>query len=182
MTTTENIATWSDHERIVFQDTHFDQIDLFDAKKPSADNSNDFNTELVFRNCTIGSFQAATLLLGKHVTFENCSIGFLSCFATYFFGGLRIENCVVKEESSFDSGVHNLDPHAFEIIGSTFEGFVEFFDVLFLGPVNISRNQFKAGTNLLRYLKVPYGIAEGIPCVTEGNVGEMEIRRGHDIA
>ncbi len=172
-----NLSDWSKHESLVFNDMHFASVNLRDAIRPWGQDGVDFNTELTFHNCTIDAVCAECTVIGKKITFNKCRIGFLSCYATYFLGGLEIEDCHIEKESSFSAGGHNQNPHVFKISRSTFEDHVDFFDIWFLGPVRITDNHFKQGTNLGIYLKVPVGIAEGMPYDTHGNTGDLYKRK-----
>ena len=135
----------------------------------------DFNTELNFLDCSIGSFIAPTLLLGGKIRFENCTINELSCHATYFHGGLEIINCLIIKESQFDCGGHNKSPNEVIIDNCQFNEFANFFDIYYEGPVTITNNKFKKGTNIGFYLGVPYGVKEGIRFKIENNKGQMDL-------
>ncbi len=168
-----DVSTWIDHESLAFSDSYFELINLNDCVARPNSNNYDFNTELVFTNCTIDTFSVPARMVGKKISFHKCRIGNLMCSWSYFFEGVQIHDCTVLGETSFNAGVHNQAPNRFEILRSTFEGYVDFFDVYFKGPVVISKNDFKGGTNLGIYLKVPFGIDEGIPCLVEDNLGDL---------
>lgn len=164
---------WATMPSMVFEDVHFDLLSLHDKGVRSDDEEFDFNTELTFINCSIDTFNSATFFLGKKVTFKNCQVGDLFCYSTYLGGGFEIEDCIITRKTSFMAGVHNNEGCPFKIINCRFEGYVDFYDVYFSGPVKIVGNEFVDGTNLNIYLNVPVGIGEGIPCLVESNLGDM---------
>lgn len=171
MTDTKN---WINHERLEFKNQNLGSIDLTSVKALPNPNKYDFNTELIFDNCTIESFNATVQLIGKPIIFRDCKIGGIWCHATYFFAGLEITNCTIKEASTFDCGVHNQQPNKFIIDNCIFDEHLDFFDVYFEGPVEITNNEFKNGTSIELYLAVPYGIKEGIPFKIENNKGQLD--------
>ncbi len=83
-------------------------------------------------------------------------------------------NCLIEEPSTFDCGVHNKHPNEFFIDHCTFNRQVDFFDVYFSGPVQITNNHFKQGTSITLYLTLPGGLKEGIPFSLENNKGELD--------
>lgn len=169
-----DFKAWSNHEKLEFQNQHFGDIDLtFIKAKPNPDNF-DFNTELIFENCRIKSFNAPTLCLGRPIIFKNCKIERLSCFSTYFFGGLKMTNCTIAKPSTFDCGVHNINPNEFIIDNCTFFGHLDFFDVYFGGPVIITNNDFRQGTSIALYLNDSLGIEENLSFIIKNNKGKLD--------
>ena len=138
------IANWIEHDKLEFQNETFTTIDLLSSKAKSNKEGFDFYTELVFVDCSIQSFVAPTLLLGRKIRFENCTIDQFSCHATYFHGGLEIINCQIKKESQFDCGGYNKSPNEVIIDSCQFNEFVNFFDIYYEGPVTITNNKFWA--------------------------------------
>lgn len=165
--------TWAQQSAHVFENVHFELLSLHDKSLRANGEEYDFNTELTFINCSIDIFNSATLLVGKTIRFKNCQIGDLFCYSTYFFGGLEVEGCTITRQTSFSAGVHNNRNYPFEVINCRFEGYADFFDVYFSGPVRIVGNSFTGGTNLNIYLQVPFGIDEGIPCLVANNLGDL---------
>ena len=169
-----DIESWINHERLEFKNQNLGIINLTSVQALPNPNKYDFNTELVFENCTIESFNATVQLIGKPIIFRNCKIGAIWCHATYFFAGLAMANCIISEASTFDCGVHNIQPYEFIIDNCIFNGHLNFFDVYFEGPVQITNNEFRKGTSINLYLAVPYGIKEGIPFKVENNKGQLD--------
>lgn len=149
-------------------------IDLTAISSLPNPNHFDFNTELIFEDCTINSFNASTRTLGRPITFKRCKIGAIWCHGTYFHGGLNLLESVVDEFSSFDCGVHNWAPNKFVINHCVFHDFLDFFDVFFQGPIEITNNDFKAGTNINLYIDAPYGREKGTPVRIENNRGQLD--------
>lgn len=173
-TTKIDYQEWSNHARLEFNDQAFDEVNLDNCKATPNPDNYDFNTELIFKSCKIAYINATTLQIGKKITLVNCKIGGFCFYATYFYRGFEMRNCEVKEASTFDCGVHNLDPHEFIIDNCSFEGYLDFFDIYFSGPVRITNNKFKQATNIGIYLGVPYGIDEGVSYVLENNQGRLD--------
>lgn len=169
-----DIKDWIKHGRLEFQNQELGSINLTKVKALPNPENYDFNTELVFSNCKIESFNATVQFVGKPIIFRNCEIGAIWCHATYFFAGLEMVNCTVNEASTFDCGVHNLNPNIFIIDNCTFHGHLDFFDVYFEGPVQITNNDFKEGSSIKLYLDVPHGIKEGMPFKVENNKGQLD--------
>jgi len=164
---------WAEQPAQVFENVHFELLSLHNKGVRAGNEDVNFNTELTFINCSIDIFNSATLLIGKKIRFVNCEIGDFFCYSTYFFGGLEMEECTITRQTSFSAGVHNNRNCPFEIINCRFEGYADFNDVYFSGPVKIVGNQFTGGTNLNIYLQVPFGIDDGIPCMVEDNFGDL---------
>jgi len=169
-----DVKDWIKYERLEFKNQNLGSIDLTSVKAKPNPNQYDFNTELVFENCRIESFNATVPLIGKPIFFRECKIGAIWCQETYFFAGLKMSNCMISEVSRFDCGVHNIQPNKFIIDNCIFNEHLDFFDVYFEGPVRITDNVFKNGTSIHLYLAVPYGIKEGIPFQVKNNTGQLD--------
>lgn len=150
------------HPKIEFSNQVIDTFSLFeladDLKKYYLQDN--FLAELTFENCTINALNLNNYMLEQNITLKNCTIVNLNCSTTYFFGGFLMDNCTIKRNALFDCGGHNDNP--FIIKNSIFEGFADFFDVYYKAEVQITNNYFKEGTNLLHYIKPPFGIKSGI--------------------
>ena len=171
-----NLATWNNREKLEFKNQSLGDIDLSKCTETPNSNGYDLNTELIFEDCEIGVFNAACLRLEKKVTFRNCHIQQLFCHATYFHGGLLLENSTVETASRFDCGVHNDSPNAFIIEACTFNGHLDFFDVYFGGPVRVVNNEFREGTSLGLYAfpASESNSKEGVTIHVEGNLGALD--------
>jgi hypothetical protein len=131
-------------------------------------------TALIVDNCRMEAFGAPAEVFSKTVQLKNCTIGSLSCHGTYFLSGFQMTNCIIENPSTFDCGGHNIHPNEFFIDHCIFNGYVDFFDVYFAGPVRITNNHFRQGTSMALYLTVPSGIKEGLPFSLENNTGELD--------
>jgi len=167
-------SEWIKNEKIEIRDKSFDFINFSKLKALKNPNDYDFDTELLFENCSFNDVIFTCLLIGRKISFKNCRIENLSCVGTYFFGGFEMHNCHVLYSTSFESGVHNKSPNIFEITKCTFGGYVDFFDVYFKGPVRITNNTFKGSSNLEVYLKHPFGIEQGMSLTIENNTGNLK--------
>jgi hypothetical protein len=162
---------WINNTRIDLQNRSLDMIQIPELKTLKEYPEISFNTELFFDNCIIEGINASCLYLGEKFIIQNCTINKgLGFYATYFFGGLEIRNCIIKGDSTFNSGVHNNYPNNFIIDSCTFEGYVDFWDVYFGWSAIITNNKFLKGTNIGIYGKVNKEGAEFICDNNEGNI------------
>ena len=140
-----NISAERAHDMIV-SNIHIN--DSYIQGKLSIENEN-FDHEIYIENSILENFSGSMTRFKQRVTFSNCK--FLNCefVSSYFFGGLKIENCVFKNYLDFQTGGHNQNGNKVDITNNTFEGFVNFFDCIFEDQVTIIKNYFLKGTNLL---------------------------------
>ena len=169
MLTTE-IIKWTDFDRLEFQNERFDNIDLTSIEQS---NNFDFNTELIFKNCKIGNIGDTIKVYTKKISFIACELGNIWFYGTCFSGGLEMKNCSIKDYCYFNAIGYNLDPNAFIIDSCVFNDFADFFDCYFEGPVKITNNDFRHGTNIGIYLKPPFGIKDSIEFIIENNRGDI---------
>lgn len=163
-----------------FNNQDFEVFDLTDFQTyPNSENST-FNTEIIFENCNIKSFIASTRQIGQPVIFNNCKIGSILCHSTYFFGGLKMTDSIIQQKSTFDCGGHNFDPFEFIIDNCTFHKHLDFFDVYFGGPVQITNNNFKAGTSINLYLNTNFAIKDGATFNIKNNKGNLNTYADND--
>lgn len=102
--------------------------------------------------------------------FKDCS--FLFC---YFLGGLEISNCIFNNYLDFQCGGHNKIDSNFKIFNSTFKDFVNFFDCIYNGPVEIVKNNFVKGSNLLGNIGKSYQTSFEIKPTIQGNKGSIDL-------
>jgi uncharacterized protein (TIGR02996 family) len=101
-----------------------------------------------------------------------------SFYAAYFLGGLHVTGCSFESSVDFQCGGHNQAGHAFVLEGTSFRGFVDFFDCWFTGPVMIRGCTFERGTNLLGNLHTPGRVQFDVPPCIEGNKGRLDCDGG----
>jgi hypothetical protein len=111
------------------------------------DDSNNFS--VIIDNSAIDELLANSVNFSKQVilrssTFKKCEFQF-----TYFLGGLLIKDSTFDSYLDFQCGGHNQPQIRIEILNNEFNGFVNFFDCIYNGPVTIKNNEFKRGTNVL---------------------------------
>jgi hypothetical protein len=168
----QDILKWIDSESLEFKNQEFEEIDL-SIKFKGIPEDIDINTELIFSNCRIDSFSVYVQLLNRKLVFNECIIGKILFFGTHLIGGFEMRNCVIENLACFDAIGHNINPNKFIVDSCTFNVFANFFDCWFEGPVNISNNNFKQGTNIGFYLNPPYGIEAGLEFKLENNIGNI---------
>jgi hypothetical protein len=133
-------------------------------------------------NCVLADVDAACEVFSAHVVFENCRIKKALLHATYFLGGISVRNCRFQSDVDFQAGGHNNQGATVGLYDTVFEGFVNFADCLFLGPVEVRRCRFMKGTNLLgnrgdRGTEVEFHGG----CLVDENVGDVA-KNGEDAA
>lgn len=160
------IQGWLREEKAEFADHKFGDLN-FTAALAAAGNEMETNTAFRFHRCHIGLLTAAAIVFNRPVRFEHCVIESVNFHGAWFPAGFVMQNCKIRSQSTFDCGGHNRDPHCFTLIQNDFYGSVDFFDICFNGPVNISQNKFLAGTNLEEFLR--FEAQKGISVNCRGN-------------
>lgn len=102
--------------------------------------------------------------------FKSCTFSF-----AYFNAGLIINNCIFSDYLDFQCGGHNRSSHIVSITNSTFKGFVNFFDCIYNGPVEILNNDFRNGTNLLGNKDYSYKVQFDMKPLIQDNQGIMNL-------
>lgn len=106
-------------------------------------------TQVIFESCILSNVDFTILEFYEQVVFRRCEVISAGFHGAYFYKGILIEDCEFHDILYFDCGGHNESPHIVKIYGTGFNGYVDFFDSWFMGPVEITNCSFKAGTNLL---------------------------------
>lgn len=133
-------------EGIIVHDVCIKELDLYNKERFESER---VRTSVVFENCFIEKLDFTIIEFFEEVVFRNCSIGTVSFHGAYFYKGITIENCIFNDIFYFDCGGHNENPYPVQFINCVFNGFVDFFDAWFMGPVIIKNCKFIADTNLL---------------------------------
>lgn len=110
-------------------------------------------TKVIFDSCTLTDLDFACVEFFEEVIFNNCTINSAIFSSTYFYNGVKIHNCKFNDIFYFDCGGHNNKPYSVEFLDTIFNGYVDFFDSCFFGPVEIINCYFNKGTNLLCDMK-----------------------------
>ena len=121
-------------------------------------------------NCVIEHFECVMVSFEKPISitnteFKNCTFTF-----SYFLQGFKIEDSLFKNSLDFQAGFHNKPTFPFVLKGNAFNNFVNFFDCQFESDVEIIKNDFKAGTNILSQTLM---IQFDVPPLIEGNIGQL---------
>jgi len=96
---------------------------------------------------------------GVREYFTKCGhLRFLDFYAAYFLCGFTMDQCVVEEQLSFQSGGHN-DNGVFRISDTTFRSFVDFEDCWFTGSLHLQNVTFEKGTNLFGNKNTPMEVS-----------------------
>jgi hypothetical protein len=107
------------------------------------------------QSCQVEEFDAALCEFHEPVTLSKSMFeraGFVAC---YFLQGLSVEGCHFRGRVNFECGGHNAADKTVLFQDTVFEGFVNFFDCLFEGPVILRNVEFREGTNLCGFKGTP---------------------------
>jgi hypothetical protein len=130
---------------------------------------------ITFRNCKITELEASYLFYDKPVILEGCEIEKANFDASYLLAGGMIINCTFLNNLSLMSmGGHNQPGKTFTLVDCIFNGFVNFWDAWFQGPFEVTRCQFKQGTNLLGFMGGLGSVTFDIPPIIEDNAGKLD--------
>ncbi len=136
----------------------------------------DKNDKIIrIENCFVESFKSESVEFLTKIEFANSEFKKCTFSFAYFSGGLNIEKCIFYDYLDFQCGGHNSISNAFMIKNSIFNEFVNFLDCIYNGPVEISDNVFKKGTNLLGNKCQSYKVSfDVLPCI-ENNKGKIDL-------
>jgi len=130
--------------------------------------------QIYIENCIVDNFTAMSVQFLSKVELINSE--FKNCIFTfaYFTEGLKIQNCIFQKYLDFQCGGHNKKDNFIEITNSIFQGFVNFFDCIYEGPVKIKDNDFMEGTNFLAK-NIACPVSFEIKPITVNNKGKLDI-------
>jgi hypothetical protein len=130
--------------------------------------------DVIIRDSVIIFFDCPSVEFKGKVLIENCQIVKSAFNYAYFINGLEIRNSSFKEYVDFEAGGHN-ENGAIILDENSFNGFVNFFDCWFKGPVIIKGNVFGKGSNLLGNKEEEYkSVFDGI-AIIENNTGRVDL-------
>ena len=128
-----------------------------------------------FRRCALSNLDAANVAFRGRFVLEDCVIDAAQFTFTYFLGGLQILRCTFRSDLDFQSGGHNSGTAPCRIEDSSFEGFVNFADCWFEGPVQVGGCRFARGTNLLGNKRSPLEVRFDVPPIVAENLGALDL-------
>lgn len=118
-------------------------------------------------------FRADCCAFHAPVVLRGCRVEQLDLYATYFHGGLRLEDCVVACPVVFQSGGHNRAPVAF--VDVHFLESVDFEDCWFTGELLLRRVVFAKPTNLLGNRGTPVEVTFDHAPVLDEVTGRLDL-------
>jgi hypothetical protein len=131
--------------------------------------------DLIVQNCYVEKLESEAVNFNGKVQFENSEFESCSFSFAYFNQGFSIQRCVFRTYLDFQCGGHNSLNNWITIKNTTFSDFVNFFDCIYNGPVEISQNDFQKGSNLLGNLNQSFNVQFDIIPLIEGNKGRLNI-------
>ncbi|TGD81414.1 hypothetical protein [Hymenobacter wooponensis] len=139
-----------------------------------------FDYPVEIENCWVDELVGSTMhythavrLVNSH--FTRCEFEF-----AYFTHGLSIEGCTFDSYLDFQAGGHNQPGCLVQLTDNIFKSFVNFFDCWYRSTVQIERNDFQKGTNLLG---APQGylVQFDVPPLIQNNTGDLNRNDEGDI-
>jgi len=155
-------------DRIIKEEINIDNL-IADLNKRNV------KKQISFINCEITSIKSMLIEYNKPLKLKNCVIETADFHANYFMDGLLIERCEFKSAVDFQCGGHNKSDKFISMKNSKFNGFVNFFDCYFGGPVEIVNCEFAEGTNLLGNKNKPYEVYFEVKPILKKNVGNLNL-------
>jgi len=141
--------------------------------------SDNILSPVIFRRCQLEAIEAKFCQFNLPIFLEEVEVRLDSSFyACYFVAGLRITNCHFYGSLDFQSGGHNKNGHEFRLERSQFDGFVNFFDCWFEGPVVINQCNYLFGTNLLGNKDQPFEVTFDQEPLIENTIGDLNLSGG----
>jgi hypothetical protein len=129
-----------------------------------------------FINSNINDLKLTLLMFNKHVLLKNCIFNNADFYASYFLGGLTIDNCTFENGIHLmTSGGHNKPLQKVIIKNTMFKGFVDMSDAWFEGPIEISGCIFIKGSNLLGNIDTPIQVKFDYKPTILNNSGKLDI-------
>jgi hypothetical protein len=139
------------------------------------DNDETCSTEIRLKRCQIELVDAPCVAFTRPVTLEDCTLARAEFFSSYFLQGLSIRGTRFASPVDFQCGGHNGVDFPVRILDTVFEGFANFFDCWYMGPVEVMRCKFQRGTNLLGNKTMPYRVKFDVSPVVLDNEGFMDM-------
>ncbi len=128
---------------------------------------------VILKNCHIDNLSALGIDFLHPVELAHCRVRKASFFGSHFLGGLSIRCCTFDSRVDFELGGFN-DPDCTILIEDcVFEGFANFFDCWFRGPVIVRNTRFERGTNLMGVQGMPGEVKFEVRPVMENVAGRL---------
>jgi hypothetical protein len=142
---------------------------------PLADDAQEVHCTIDLRHSVFKQFNASFVFFQRAITVQDCEFLLCDFEATYFIGGGTFSRSRFMEGVRFCAGGHNAETCPLVFDKCSFEGFVDFNDCYYSGPIVFQNCSFAKGTNLMKYLNYPYGLANATLIVLDDNVGNLDL-------
>src|SRR5262245_22333327 len=143
---------------------------------PLADQYLKVRLPVALRHAAVEYLNTACVVFEAPVCIDHCSIAASCFYAAYFLQGLKICECEFIGPVTFMDGGHNMPGCPVRLAGTVFRDFVAFDDCYFPGPLEIVDCTFHEGSNLLQWVRSPFGLGEEASLQVSGNVGSLEVQ------
>jgi len=155
----------------------YEPINLAEVQHIREDVYYDIDYAVTFESCYIRKFNASDLIFRKPMSFWRCTFVEADFSVAYVNIGLTIDQCHFKHDLRLlDMGGHTFRDRLLLLQDTVFDGYVDMFDAIFEGPVEVRRCTFKRGTNLLGNKSEPFAVHfKGPPPIIEDNEGQLDL-------
>lgn len=130
---------------------------------------------IVIRNCVLDHLDAGFLLFEAPVVLEDVEVVGACVFHSCFFpAGFSATGCHFRSGIDLRWGGHNKNGSLFCLEACQFDGFADFDDDWFEGPVRIRGCAFRGGANLFGMKGQPTRVTFDVDPIVEGNDGRID--------
>jgi len=129
----------------------------------------------MIENCVLDEFDAGVLTFEAPVTLDGVEVlGACLLHSCFFLAGFTAVRCRFRSGVDFAWGGHNKDGSLFCLEDSEFDGFADFNDDWFEGPVKIRGCAFRGGANLQGLKGQPNHVTFDVEPIIESNTGRLD--------
>lgn len=130
---------------------------------------------IVIRNCVLDHLDAGFIQFKAPVVLENVDVVGACIFHSCFFpAGFSATGCHFRSGIDLRWGGHNQNGSMFTLQDCQFDGFADFDDDWFRGPVSIRGCAFRGGANLFGMKGQPTQVVFDVEPTVEGNAGRLD--------
>jgi hypothetical protein len=164
--------------KAIEKDTAIENVSIIEKieLRSSTKDGDYIDRAVTFYNCQIKALDASYCTFNKKLTLVDCIIEAALLSTSFFLSGLTIERCTFKNDIFlFSAGGHNAKDKPIIIHDTIFEGYVDMNDAWFMGPLIISKCNFKKGSNLLGNKGQPFVVTFDIKPELIDNQGNLSL-------
>ena len=134
------------------------------------------DSPILIKNCLLDDLDAGFIEFEAPVVLENVEVvGTCLFHACCFLAGFSARDCHFRSRVDLQWRGHNKNGSLFRIENSQFDGFVDFEDAWFMGPVIVRGCAFHGGANLLGMRGQPNQVTFDVEPIIEFNTGRLDL-------